>query len=143
MKTLLVFAPHPDDETLGCGGTILKAQRAGHQVIWLIVTSATTDQGYSEEFIDRRKTQLKKVSQAYNFYETIQLEFPTATLDQIPLNKIISSITEAIDGIQVFPTHLYLPFPGDAHSDHRVVFDAAMASFKWFRKKKIKKKCCY
>ena len=38
MKRILVIAPHPDDETLGCGGTILKNIKNGNQVHWLNMT---------------------------------------------------------------------------------------------------------
>ena len=38
MKKVLVIAPHPDDETLGVGGTILKLSASGAEVYWLIVT---------------------------------------------------------------------------------------------------------
>jgi hypothetical protein len=37
MENILVVAPHPDDETLGCGGTFLKLKISGHRTNWLIV----------------------------------------------------------------------------------------------------------
>jgi len=36
---ILVIAPHPDDETLGCGGTILKHKDLRDQIYWLIITN--------------------------------------------------------------------------------------------------------
>ena len=40
---VLVVAPHPDDETLGCGGTLLKHKKNGNTIYWMIVTNVDTD----------------------------------------------------------------------------------------------------
>jgi LmbE family N-acetylglucosaminyl deacetylase len=47
MKTVLVVAPHADDETLGCGGTLLKLKAEGCELHWLLVTEMTVDGGFS------------------------------------------------------------------------------------------------
>jgi LmbE family N-acetylglucosaminyl deacetylase len=47
MNTVIVIAVHPDDETLGCGGTILKHKAGGDSINWLIVTSMKEDCGFS------------------------------------------------------------------------------------------------
>ncbi|MEM7029143.1 MAG: PIG-L family deacetylase [Chloroflexota bacterium] len=41
MESAIVFAPHPDDETLGCGGTILRKQQAGAEVKIVFVTDGS------------------------------------------------------------------------------------------------------
>ena len=46
MSKVLVVAPHPDDETLGCGGTLLRHVAEGDSVHWLIATAMRTDAGY-------------------------------------------------------------------------------------------------
>ena len=38
MKKVIIISPHPDDETIGCGGTLLKHISNGDQVSWIIVT---------------------------------------------------------------------------------------------------------
>jgi len=50
---ILVIAPHPDDETLGCGGTLLKHIAGGDSVAWAIVTKAHEPR-WSAEVIERR-----------------------------------------------------------------------------------------
>jgi LmbE family N-acetylglucosaminyl deacetylase len=66
---VLVISVHPDDETLGCGGTFLKHKNNGDQVNWLIITSPTRDHphGFSEEIIHQREIEIAKVSRLYGF----------------------------------------------------------------------------
>ena len=48
---ILVIAPHPDDETLGCGGALLRHRKEGEEIHWLIMTTVNEDLGFSKEFI--------------------------------------------------------------------------------------------
>ena len=47
MSIVLAIAPHPDDETLGFGGTLLRHRADGDEIHWLIVTAMSEDLGYS------------------------------------------------------------------------------------------------
>ena len=60
MTNVLVIAPHPDDETLGCGGTLLKHKSMGHKCHWLIVTSAYKSQGFSNSGYQKERKRYKK-----------------------------------------------------------------------------------
>lgn len=131
MKRHLVIAPHPDDETLGCGGTLLRARAEGDAIYWLIVTGISEAQGFTAERVESRAAEIDRVSDAYGFAETIRLDFPTATLDAIPMGDLVSAIGQAARRIE--PTDIYLPHRRDAHSDHAAVFDAATSVSKWFR----------
>jgi len=131
MNKILVIAPHPDDETLGCGGTLLKHKSKGDQIFWLIVTAATEDIGYNAEKIMQISQEITRVSEAYKFSLVYECGFTTTRLDTVPLTDII----EKFSGIfqQIEPDIVYLPYRGDVHTDHRIVFDAASSFLKWFR----------
>ena len=45
---ILVVSPHPDDETLGAGGTLLKMKELGHQIFWLNITDMKVGEGWEE-----------------------------------------------------------------------------------------------
>ena len=60
-NSILIVAPHADDETLGCGGTILRFIREGFQVHWLIVTDMDITSGFSQSDIKKRDKEIKKV----------------------------------------------------------------------------------
>ncbi len=131
MADILVVAPHPDDETLGCGGTLLRHGGERDSVHWLIVTAMRESLGYTPERMAAREAEIEAVTRHYGFAGVHHLDFPTTGLDSLPLRDLIAAVGNVLDRVR--PEVLYLPFPGDAHSDHRVVFDACAACSKWFR----------
>lgn len=131
MKAVLVVAPHPDDETLGCGGTLARHKSEGDSIHWLIVTRMDPTVGFGKEQITHREAQLRHVADSYSFDSVNQLDFITTRLDELPMGKIISSISSIMKSIT--PETVYLPYRGDVHTDHRVVFDAVISCTKWFR----------
>jgi N-acetylglucosamine malate deacetylase 1 len=139
MNKVLVVAPHPDDETLGCGGTLLRLAEQGAQLGWLIVTGLTDH--YSDAQRKERDSTIDRVSAAYDFDKTYSLDLPTTALDTLPMGDIIEVISNAINDFQ--PDWLLLPHHGDVHSDHRIVFDACAACSKWFRYPSIKRVMSY
>ena len=128
-----VISPHPDDETLGCGGTLLKHKDSGDQLDWIIVTRAHSPQ-WEAALLDRKEREIAAVATAYGFDQVVRLGFPTMQLDTLPLGNLISSIAEAVE--KTTPNQLYLTHSGDIHSDHRLVFDATMSALKAFNRKR-------
>lgn len=137
MSCILVIAPHPDDETLGCGGTLLRHLAEGDTVYWLIVTAMHEAQNFSQKAIKRRHSQIEQVHQAIGFSGRHELELPTTRLDTLPLGDIVAAIGEVIKSVE--PDTLYLPYGGDVHSDHGMVFAAAKACSKWFRHPSVRR----
>ena len=126
---VLVIAPHPDDETLGCGGSLLKHKANGDQLSWLIATRGHEPQ-WSAELLAQKEGEIGRVAAAYGFENTFRLKFPTIKLDAIPLEEIIAAIREAVADAK--PDLVYVNHFGDVHSDHRVVFEATMSVLKPF-----------
>jgi N-acetylglucosamine malate deacetylase 1 len=141
MTGVLVVAPHPDDETLGCGGTLLRHRAQGDQIHWLIVTDMSVGQGYSSEQVLARGREIETVRAAYGFSSTTNLKLPAAALDTIPMAQLVRGIAETLERIQ--PATLFVPFSGDIHTDHRITFSAVISASKWFRARSIKKILTY
>lgn len=141
MKTVCVIAPHPDDETLGCGGTLLRHGAEGDEVHWCIVTALRPDEGFSQEESDRQDREISIVANHYDFSSVHKIGYPTTKLDTIPIGKIITKISEVFQ--KVHPQIIYLPHCGDVHTDHRIVFDAVVSGAKWFRCHSIKRLLAY
>ena len=137
MEKVLFVAVHPDDETLGCGGTILKHRENGDEIYWLIMTKA--DQRFTSinGIEEKQKKYVKQVTDEYNFKNFYHLNFITTELDKYNLRDIISEINAIIQETE--PTMIYLPNRSDVHSDHKIAFEAAYACTKNFRAPFIKK----
>lgn len=137
MNKVLVLAVHPDDETLGCGGTLLKLRDQGCELHWLIATSISQEGGYSPEFVEARRREIETVAQYYAFTGVHELGLPTARIETVPLGSIVGRIAKVMK--ELTPDTLFLPFRGDVHSDHRILFDAAFSCTKSFRQPSLRR----
>lgn len=133
----LIVSPHPDDETLGAGGSLLRLEKEGNDIFWLIVTEGTKEIGWSEEMIEVRNKEIKKVSEAYRFSGVEKMKLPAAGLDQLQTGSIIKDIKGYI--LDIAPETVIIPDRNDAHSDHKIVFDSCMSAMKVFRCPSVKK----
>ena len=138
---ILIISPHPDDETLGCGGTFLKHKDMGDKIYWLIITNVDVENGWDKDIVDKRQKEIETVSEMYGFEKTFKLDYPTAKLDTIPIQEIIESISKVI--FEIKPEIIYLPNRSDVHTDHQIAFKAAYSCTKNFRYPFIKKILMY
>lgn len=130
---VLVVAVHPDDETLGCGGTLLKHKSNKDEIHWLICSSLKKNHSY---YIQREQ-EIKKVSKIFNFSSVNFLNLETTKIDQCSMHDLIEKISKVITKVK--PNILYLPFKEDIHSDHKKIFQASYSCTKSFRYPYIKK----
>jgi LmbE family N-acetylglucosaminyl deacetylase len=131
MSIVVVVAPHPDDETLGCGGTLLRHYANGDDVYWLIMTTMSEKHGFSKEAMLARTKEIDSVSKEYNFSGVYQAKFITSTLDVVPKSKLISVVSYFFNKVK--PDIVYVPYRDDIHSDHAAVFDSVASCTKSFR----------
>ncbi|MFX1267264.1 MAG: PIG-L deacetylase family protein [Promethearchaeota archaeon] len=114
-KRLMVFAGHPDDEIISCGGTILKYQELGSEIIIIIATSGLG--GYTKELdkhkiLEHRKSELKLVK------DSIKAKILDLNYSDIEINREkISKITNLIRDWQ--PQVILIPHFSDFHRVHR------------------------
>jgi LmbE family N-acetylglucosaminyl deacetylase len=141
VKKIIVIAPHPDDETLGCGGTLLKYKSNNFEINWLIVTDIKKEDGWSEKIIKQREKEINRIKKFYGFKNVFRLNFSTALLDQVSRKLIIGKISQIFKKIK--PNIVYMPYRGDIHSDHKIVFDCSLSASKNFRQTTIEEINCY
>jgi len=141
VKNILVISAHPDDETLGAGGTLLKHKKNNDNLNWLIFTNIKEELGFSANQVESRKKEIGEVSSAFGFKKTINLNYGTTKLDSSLLTKIIPQVSKIISEIK--PEIIYLMNRSDPHSDHRIAFEAVIPSMKSFRHPYIKKILMY
>ncbi len=122
---VLVIAPHPDDEVLGVGGTIARLTDAGVDVHVLIATKGQSPQ-FSDEQIKRVRGEAKAAHALLGIKETIFLDHPAAALDQTAHADLNRSIGMVVRDLR--PATMFLPFVGDIHLDHQLVFQSALVA---------------
>ena len=140
MKTI-VIAPHPDDEVLGVGGTLLRRKAEGARIAWLIVTAISVKAGWSEERVKQRADEIRRITEFLGFDEVFELKFPTTQLDRVPMSDLVAGISSVFSSFA--PEEVFVPHPSDVHTDHRVVFDAAASCTKWFRYPSVNRVLAY
>ena len=121
-KDALVIAPHPDDESLGCGGSIIKHVRAKSRVKVVFLTNG--DKGdfqgkFGKEYIEIRKNSARK---AMGILGVEDLEF--WGYGDRELSADIGKAEEKLrHTVRAFsPSVLYAPSPLEAHPDHKSAF---------------------
>lgn len=137
---ILVIAPHPDDEVLGCGGAIAKHASGGDEVYLCIATKAYPPD-WTEDEIRGRREEVLRVNEILGIKKTYFLDFPTVKLDTIPHKELSEAITQVVDGVQ--PEVVYIPHRADVNKDHGLVFDAAMVAVRPRPGAAVKKVLCY
>ena len=129
MKKILVIAPHPDDEILGCGGVLKKFKNK--KIYWLIITNMIRSKGFSNKEILRREREIKSISKKLAFKKVVRLDFIASELSKSNLNKLIQKLSLEIKKIK--PDTIFSPFLHDAHSDHFFTTYALNHILKTFR----------
>lgn len=124
-QKVLVVVAHPDDETLGAGGTIRQLVDQGSQVDLLIASDGSSAQfGSDMAARNRRTTHLDNACEILGIKRCFLLDFPDMRLDTVPhieLNKAIGKFT-AQEHYDTILTH----HPGDVNKDHEQVFNSVM-----------------
>lgn len=124
---ILIIAPHPDDEVLGCGGIIAKNVAQGNEVHVAIVTR-TCEPVFPEDFDAKNKADCLSAHKILNVTKTHFMEFPAAMLESVPRHEFNSSFVRLINEIK--PEEVYIPHRGDMHLDHKMTVDACMVALR-------------
>ncbi len=140
MSSILVIAPHPDDEVLGCGGTIARFAGGGHEVTVAIVTRGTPL--FPAAQVRQVRAEARRASRSLGVRSLRFLNLPVTTLHLIPEHKLNTAFCRLVN--ETRPDIAFLPFAGDRHEDHRQIFDAAMVAMRPDgRRPLVKRICCY
>ena len=140
MKALVV-APHPDDEILGLGGTLLRKKQDGTELALVIVTEPSMLLGWDLIKLEKRKSEIQKSKSFFNFSQIFDLQFPSAGLDKVGDSALVASIADVFHEFR--PDEIYIPHYSDVHGDHRFVFHASISASKSFRCDFIKRIYAY
>jgi len=117
-KRPVVVAPHPDDELIGCGGTIVKHSAAGHPIHVVMATSGERSASFVGS--DSGSARAQREGEALAGLSEVGVEADRVTFlrlregelegaDMGPMARVLGALS---------PDLLYVPSPGDGHADH-------------------------
>jgi LmbE family N-acetylglucosaminyl deacetylase len=126
-ERVLVIAPHPDDEAIGCGGAVCLHRRRGDPVHVVFLTSG---ERYTKDVPAETNRCLREAEaeQAGRVLDVQGLEF--LRLPDLGLSESIDGTADRLRAVldTRAPDVLYLPHPGESHPDHAAVLPIVCAA---------------
>ncbi len=130
---VLVLAAHPDDEVLGCGGTIARLSSEGHRVTIAILgqgaasryTDSSIDVAMAVALLRKKSIEAARILGAAG---VLHYDLPDNRFDSLDLLDVVKLIEEI--GRQTMPDEVFTQHGGDLNIDHHVTFRAAMTAFR-------------
>ncbi|MFA5179821.1 MAG: PIG-L deacetylase family protein [Syntrophales bacterium] len=122
---ILAIGAHPDDIEFGCGGTLLKYIRGGHQVYLLVMT-----EGHKGGQAKLRRTEQKHASEILKPEEVIWGSYRDTELSP-KMNEMVQDIEVILDRVQ--PDLTFVHYDEDTHQDHRALAKAAVSATRYIK----------
>ena len=129
---ILIVAAHPDDEILGCGGTIARLINEGYKAYTLILGEGITSRDAVRD-TEKREKEIRKIREcAYKANETIGVkevfihDFPDNRFDTVPLLDIVKAIEKIKNKVK--PDVIYTHHRGDLNIDHKITYNAVLTA---------------
>jgi len=132
MQKVLVIAAHPDDETLGCGGTIAKLNKEGYKITTLILGEGISsrdgvrDVKKREKDILELKEEAKRANAILGVKEVFFHDFPDNRFDIISLLDIVKVIEKIKN--QIKPEIIFTHYENDLNIDHQIIYRAVITA---------------
>jgi LmbE family N-acetylglucosaminyl deacetylase len=126
-RSVLVLAAHPDDEVLGCGGSIARLARSGARVhVAFLADGVTARPGAPAEELDARRNAARRAGEVLGVSSLSFGDFPDNRMDTVPLLDVVQAIEALIATHQ--PDTLFTHHSGDVNVDHRRIHEAVTAA---------------
>jgi len=127
--SVLVVAAHPDDEVLGCGGSIAKHAQRGEHVAVCFLSDGVTSRGsgpQAEAQLNRRRTAALSAAEILGVAEVRFGDLPDNRMDGLELLTVARSVEDHLR--EFAPATVYTHFSGDLNVDHRLTHEAVMTA---------------
>lgn len=129
-ESVLIIAAHPDDEMLGCGGSIARHKKEGDTVCVLIMADGVGSRNHTESKVAENRAERKCFAQKANSLlgvdELVMLSYPDNRMDSVALLDIVQDIERQLCRSQ--PSIIYTHSSTDVNIDHRRVHEAVLAA---------------
>ncbi len=139
-KKILIIAAHPDDEMLGCGGTIIKLKK-DHEIQVVFLTNGISARTKSKKNLLNRKNECLKLFKHLNIEKPIFLNFADNQLDKVPLLKVVKQIEKIIKKFN--PMTVFTHYENCLNIDHQIAYKATITACRPLEKMTVKKILSY
>ena len=127
IKAVAAIMAHPDDEVLGCGGTLKNLSRHGVSVHVLILASGLTSRGVKNKVALESLKENARIASKKLGVKTIEFaDFPDNAMDSVQLLDIVKRVEEFV--LKVEPDIIFTHHNGDINIDHEITQRAVMTS---------------
>jgi len=141
MNKILVLCAHPDDESLGIGGSLALHAAKKDEIKVIFFCDGESSRGKSEKIIQKRQNQAKNACKILGIKHIKFLEYPDERLDTISILELVQQIEKFTHGWK--PDILYTHFQGDINQDHKKIFEISMIYARPRPNYRINKILCY
>jgi len=137
-KNILVVASHPDDEVLGCGGTLYNLKKKGAKISVLFLSDGESSRKHPKikQLILDRKKQALKAGKILGIKNITFGDFPDNSMDTIPMLKVIQFIEKKIKEIK--PDVIFTHFESDLNIDHQITSKAVITACRPIKNQTVK-----
>jgi LmbE family N-acetylglucosaminyl deacetylase len=125
-QEVLVIAAHPDDETLGMGGTIHKLSLLGSHVRVVFLSDGIGSRDKIRESLEGRRAAATNALKHLNCSDVLFYDYPDNSMDSVPLIEVVKTIERCINDLS--PSVLFTHFPHDLNVDHRITSQACLVA---------------
>lgn len=136
-KKILIVAAHPDDEVLGCFGTVAKLIKNGHEAYALILSGGKASRGnVNKQELEILQSEMRQANALVGIKKLFSSDFPDNAFDSRPLLEIVKEIEKVKNEVQpevIFTHHL-----GDMNIDHQITHQAVLTATRPMREECVK-----
>jgi LmbE family N-acetylglucosaminyl deacetylase len=146
INSILVVVAHPDDEVLGCGGTIARLTKEMKDVYVAILGEGIASRFNKRELADKSELKTlqnssKRVAELLGVKELFLYDLPDNRFDTIPLLNIVKIIEALIDKVK--PSTIFTHHGGDLNIDHSIIHRATLTAARPIAGQCVKKVYAY
>jgi LmbE family N-acetylglucosaminyl deacetylase len=119
---VLVVAPHPDDETIGMGGTIAKLVSLSIPVRVIFMSNGVTSRDVARETVGSRNRAARNAMDVLGVDDFNFFDFPDNRFDSLPILEIAKLLESEVSNFR--PTVVFAPYRYDLNIDHQIASEA-------------------
>jgi len=137
MKKILIVAAHPDDEVLGCFGTVAKLIKKGYKAYTLILGEGKTSRdNFNKKELEKIKNEIIKANNIIGIEKIFIEHFPDNRFDSVNLLDIVKVVEKVKNEIK--PDIIFTHFQNDLNIDHQITYKAVITATRALKNESVK-----